>query len=346
MKLAMFSAQAFERPFFAAANADLHHDIEFHDEALYQQTAGMAEGFAAVCAFVNDKLDGATLSRLQRGGTRLVALRAAGYNNVDLDAAKKLGIAVMRVPAYAPAAIAEHAVALMLTLNRHVHKAYNRVRDGDFDLNGLVGFNMAGKTVGIVGTGKIGTALARILKGFGCELLGHDPFENPECLALGLRYLDLPALLAQSDIVSLHCALTPESKHLINAQTIALMKPGAMLINTARGGLVDARAAIAALKSKQPLAYFGMDVYEDEGPLFFSDRSMTVIQDDVFERLTTFPNVVITAHQAFLTREALGEIAQVTLGNVSDFEAGRPKAENVVIAASDVAEPRAQRKSA
>jgi D-lactate dehydrogenase len=340
MKIAVFSAQRFERPFFEHANSGLHHELVFHYEALHEDTASMADGCPAVCAFVNDTLDAATLSRLARGGTRLIALRAAGYSNVDLDAAAKYGIAVMRVPAYAPAAIAEHAVALMLTLNRHVNKAYNRVRDGNFDLNNLVGFNMSGKTVGIVGTGKIGTALARILKGFGCELLGYDVFHNPECAALGLRYLELPELLAQSDIVSLHCPLTPETEHLINERTIGMMKPGAMLINTARGALIDTRAAVEALKQKDHLAYFGMDVYEEEGPLFFSDRSSTVIEDDVFERLTTFPNVVITAHQAFLTREALAEIARITLDNVSGFEAGRPNTACVVVSGRQLGERR------
>jgi D-lactate dehydrogenase len=275
-------------------------------------------------------LDAATLSALVAGGTRLAALRSAGYNNADLPAADKLKITLMRIPAYAPAAIAEHAVALMLTLNRHIHQAYNRVREGNFDLNNLVGFNMSGKTVGIVGTGKIGTALAHIMKGFGCELLGYDVYHNPACIELGLRYIDLPTLLAQSDIISLHCPLTPETKHLINERSIGQMKPGSMLINTARGAIVDASAVIEALKKKDRLSYFGMDVYEEEGPLLFSDLSSTIIQDDVFERLTTFPNVVITGHQAFLTREALTQIADITLGNVSDFEAGSPRAENII----------------
>jgi D-lactate dehydrogenase len=290
----------------------------------------MAHGFPAVCTFVNDKLDAATMSALVAGGTRLVALRSAGYNNVDLPAADKLKITLMRVPAYAPPAIAEYAVALMLTLNRHIHQAYNRVREGNFDLNNLVGFNMSGKTIGIVGTGKIGTALAHIMKGFGCELLGYDVYHNPACIELGLRYTDLPTLLAQSDIISIHCPLTPETKHLINEQTIQLMKPGTMLINTARGAIVDASAVLEALKNKDRLSYFGMDVYEEEGPLLFSDLSSTIIQDDVFERLITLPNVVVTGHQAFLTREALTQIADITLGNISDFEAGSPKAENII----------------
>ena len=332
MKVALFSTQNFERPFFMHANKKFRHELLFHKEALHQETAPMATGFPAVCAFINDKLDAVTLSALVAGGTRLVALRSAGYNNVDLPAADKLKITLMRVPAYAPAAIAEYAVALMLTLNRHIHQAYNRVREGNFDLNNLIGFNMSGKTVGIVGTGKIGTALAHIMKGFGCELLGYDVYHNPTCIELGLRYTDLPTLLAQSDIISIHCPLTPETKHLVNEQTIQLMKPGTMLINTARGAIVDASAVIEALKKKDRLSYFGMDVYEEEGPLLFSDLSSTIIQDDVFERLTTLPNVVVTGHQAFLTREALTQIADVTLGNISDFEAGSPKAENIITA--------------
>jgi D-lactate dehydrogenase len=330
MKVAFFSTQDFERQFFMQANKEFRHELIFLKEALHQETAFMAKGFPAVCASINDKLDAATLSALVAGGTRLAALRSAGYNNADLPAADKLKITLMRVPAYAPAAIAEHAVALMLTLNRHIHQAYNRVREGNFDLNNLVGFNMSGKTVGIVGTGKIGVALARILKGFGCELLGYDVYHNSVCVELGLRYTDLSTLLAQSDIISLHCPLTPETKHLINERSIGQMKPGSMLINTARGAIVDASAVVEALKKKDRLSYFGMDVYEEEGPLLFSDLSSTIIQDDVFERLTTFPNVVITGHQAFLTREALTQIADITLGNVSDFEAGSPRAENII----------------
>jgi D-lactate dehydrogenase len=335
MKVALFSAQDFERPFFAEANKSAGHELRLNRESLHPDTAAMASGFPAVCAFVNDKLDATTLTALVAGGTRLVALRSAGYNNVDLAAADRLKMTIMRVPAYAPAAIAEHAVALMLALNRHINQACNRVREGNFDLNNLVGFNMSGKTVGIIGTGKIGTALAHILKGFGCELLGYDVYHNPVCTDLGLRYTDLPTLLAQSDIISIHCPLTPETKHLINEKTIRQMKPGSMLINTARGAVVEASAVLEALKKKDRLSYFGMDVYEEEGPLLFSDLSSTIIQDDVFERLTTLPNVVITGHQAFLTREALTQIAEITLGNISDFEAKAPKAENTVAASKD-----------
>jgi D-lactate dehydrogenase len=267
---------------------------------------------------------------LAAGGTRLIALRSTGSNNVDLASAEILKITVMRVPAYSPEAVAEHAVALMLTLNRKIHHAYNRIREGNFDLRGLVGFNIAGKTVGIVGTGKIGVALAHIMQGFGCRLLGYDKYRNPACLALDMRYVDLTDLLKESDIVSLHCPLTPETKHLIDDKAIELMKRGSMLINTARGALIDTRAVIKALKEPNGPSYLGMDVYEEERPLFFSDLSSTIIQDDVFERLITLPNVVVTGHQGFLTREALRQISYTTLSNISDFQSGLETFANMV----------------
>ena len=331
MRVAFFSAHDFERQHFIESNAEHGQELVFFKEALNAHTAPLASGFPAVCAFVTDTLDAATLRKLAWRGTRLIAMRAAGFNNVDRDAARELGLTVMRVPAYAPAAIAEHAVALMMTLNRRIHHAYNRARDGNFTLDNLIGFNMAGKTVGIVGTGNIGVALARIMNGFGCELLGYDVQPNPACIELGLRYTALPELLQQSDIVSLHCPLTPETTHLIDEETLQLMKPGSMLINTARGAIVDACAVMEALKKQDRLAYFAMDVYEGEGPIFFLDHSATIIEDDVFQRLTTFPNVIITGHQAFLTREALSEIAHITLGNIGAFEAGEPKPANTVV---------------
>jgi D-lactate dehydrogenase len=331
MKIAIFSTQDFEREFFNAANeSSFHHELFYFRERLHDQSAGMAEGFPAVCAFISDQLDASTLSALKEGGTRVVALRSAGFNHVDLGAAARLGLTVMRIPAYSPHAIAEHAVGLMLTLNRHLHRAYNRVREGNFELDGFIGFDMHGKTVGIVGTGMIGTALAQIVGGFGCNLLGYDTFHNPACLKLGVKYVSLERLLGDSDIVSLHCPLAPDTRHLINSDSISLMKRGSMLINTARGALVDTRAAINALKSRKHFWYLGIDVYEEEGPLFFEDRSSTIIQDDVFQRLTTFPNVVITGHQAYLTREALEKIAEVSLANVRDFETGTVKRENLV----------------
>lgn len=255
---------------------------------------------------------------------------AAGFNNVDLSAAEKLNLTVMRVPAYSPQAVAEHAVVLMLTLNRNIHHAYSRVREGNFELNGLVGFNMASKTVGIVGTGKVGTALAHIMKGFGCTLLGYDKNQSSGCLTLGMRYVELPDLLRGSDIISLHAPLTLDTQHLINEKTVGLMKQGSMLINTARGGLIDTPAVLEALKRRDQLSYLGIDVYEEEGPLFFADLSTTIIQDDTFARLTTLPNVVITGHLGFPTREALTHIAETTLTNISDFESGHANPENVV----------------
>jgi D-lactate dehydrogenase len=329
MKTAVFSTKAYDRHALDEANKQFKHDLIYHGESLHWATAAMAAGCPAVCAFVNDTLDGPTLSVLAGSGTRLIALRSAGYNNVDLPAALKLKMTVMRVPAYSPQAVAEHAVALMLTLNRNIQHAYNRVREGNFDLDGLVGFNIAGKTAGIVGTGKIGTALAHIMKGFNCRLLGYDTYKNPACLALDMTYADLPDLLSESDIVSLHCPLTEETRHLIDGKALSLMKKGSMLINTARGALIDTCAVIEALKTRH-LSYLGIDVYEEEGPLFFADLSSTIIEDDLFERLTTFPNVVITGHQGFLTREALSQIAEVTLANISSFQSGRPTAENLI----------------
>jgi D-lactate dehydrogenase len=255
---------------------------------------------------------------------RLLALRSAGFNHVDLQAAQRLGLAVGRVPAYSPEAVAEHAVALILTLNRNIHRAYNRVREGNFSLDGLLGFDLHGRSVGIIGTGQIGTAFARIMRGFGCRLLAHDPQENAECVALGVAYRPLDALLADSDIVSLHCPLIPATRHLLDGERLARMKHGAMLINTSRGAILDTAAVIRALKSGQ-LGHLALDVYEEEEKLFFEDLSGTVIADDVFARLLTFPNVLITGHQGFFTEQAMRAIAETTLANVARFaETGRP----------------------
>lgn len=256
---------------------------------------------------------------LANGGTRLVALRSAGFNHVDLEAAREAGIIVARVPAYSPHAVAEHAVALILSLDRRIHRAYARVREGNFSLEGLMGFDLDGRTVGIVGTGKIGTVFGRIMDGFGCRLLAHDPFPNEECGRLGVEYVDLDRLFSESDIVALHAPLTPETHHLIDGKALARMKPSAMLINTSRGALVDTRAVIEALKDGT-LGALGLDVYEEEADLFFRDLSQEVIRDDVFARLLTFPNVLVTAHQAFFTEEAVRRIAATTLENISSFE--------------------------
>jgi D-lactate dehydrogenase len=320
MRVALFSAKAYEKAAFNSANAAHGHDLLYFEAHLNADTAALGEGFPAVCIFVNDQADNAALKALAAGGTSLLALRSAGYNHVDLDVAESLGMAVVRVPAYSPYAVAEHSVALMLTLNRKTHRAHNRVREGNFELEGLLGFDMHGRTVGIIGTGRIGIEVARILRGFGCTLLGYDPYPNPEAAALSLQYVDLATLFARSDIISLHSPLTPQTHHLIGPDAIQQMKPGVMLINTSRGALVDTTAAIEGLKSGQ-IGYLGLDVYEEEADLFFEDLSGQIIQDDVFARLLTFPNVLITGHQAFFTREALTAIAATTLANVTSFAA-------------------------
>jgi D-lactate dehydrogenase len=268
------------------------------------------------------------LEELGRGGTRLVALRSAGFNNVDLVGAYELGLTVVRVPAYSPHAVAEHTVALILALNRRIYRAYTRVRDGNFSLDGLLGFDVHGRTAGIVGTGVIGATVAGILGGFGCRLLATDPFPNDRVRELGAEYVDLARLLSEADIVTLHLPLTPETRHMIDWPAIKQMRHGAMLINTSRGGLVDTRAVIAGLKSGR-IGYLGLDVYEEETGLFFNDLSGQIIQDDVFSRLTTFPNVIVTAHQGYFTRDALEQICATTLRNVADFERGRPLANEI-----------------
>jgi D-lactate dehydrogenase len=320
MKVAVFSAKNYDQTFFCTANAS-HHEIHFFEPHLNEETAGLAAGFGAVCVFVNDQIGEATIAALSSLGVRLIALRCAGYNNVDLSAARKQGIAVVRVPGYSPHAVAEHAIGLMLALNRKLHRAYNRVREGNLSLEGLLGFDLHGKIVGIVGTGKIGTVVARILTGFGCPTLAFDPIPNERCRSLGVRYVKLDELLAHSDIVTLHCPLTPDNKHLIDASALKKMKTGVMLINTSRGALLDTVAVIEALKNGK-IGYLGLDVYEEEEQIFFEDRSGLIIPDDVFARLLTFPNVIITGHQAFFTREALDSIAATTLDNITKFEKG------------------------
>ena len=324
MRVIFFSSQTYDRDSFLALSGASDLELHFQPARLNLDTAPLAHRHEVLCAFINDDLSAPVLEELAAGGTRLIALRSAGYNHVDLDAAARLGLCVVRVPAYSPHAVAEHAVALVLALNRRLHRAYNRTREGDFSLHGLTGFDLVGKTVGVVGTGQIGATFARIMAGFGCQLLAYDPFPNPELLALGARYLSLPELLAQSRIISLHCPLTAETHHLINRDTLAHLQPGAMLINTGRGGLVDTPALIDALKDGQ-LGYLGLDVYEEEAQVFFEDRSDLPLQDDVLARLLTFPNVIITAHQAFLTHEALAAIATTTLDNIADWSTGTPQ---------------------
>lgn len=324
MRTLIYSSQTYDRESFLAAQVPPDIELHFQPARLTLDTVALAEAYEVVCAFINDDLSAPVLEQLAAGGTRLIALRSAGFNHVDLAAAQRLGLSVVRVPAYSPHAVAEHAVALILSLNRHLHRACNRTRDGDFSLHGLTGFDLVGKTVGVVGTGQIGATFARIMAGFGCKLLAYDPYPNPQVEALGARYLPLDALLAEAHIISLHCPLNDDTRHLINPASLSHMQRGAMLINTGRGALVNTPALIDALKSGQ-LGYLGLDVYEEEAQLFFEDRSDLPLQDDVLARLLTFPNVVVTAHQAFLTREALGAIAQTTLDNISGWAAGSPQ---------------------
>jgi D-lactate dehydrogenase len=328
MKVAVFSTKVYDRKFLSDANSPTQHELVFFEPRLNRDTAILAAGFPAVCVFVHDQVDAPTLELLASRGTRLVVLRCAGFNNVDLQAAADLGITVVRVPAYSPYGVAEHAVGLILSLNRKIHRAYNRVREGNFSLDGLLGFNLHDRTVGIIGTGKIGLILGKIMKGFGCNLLAYDVYRNPELEALGGKYVELPELFANSDIISLHCPLTPETHHLINAEAIEQIKSGVMLINTSRGALIDTLAVIEGLKSGK-IGYLGVDVYEQESELFFEDLSGEIIQDDIFQRLTTFPNVLITGHQAFFTAEALHNIAETTFANIADVENGRPCANEI-----------------
>lgn len=334
MRIAMFDTRAYDRESFEAANAG-RHELTFLEPRLTRDTAALARGHHAVCSFVNDRVDEAALEVLRDHGVRLVALRSAGYNQVDLAAAARLGLPVVRVPEYSPHAVAEHAVTLVLALDRKIHRAYARVREGNFSLEGLVGFDLHGKTVGLVGTGRIGQAAARIFRGFGCRVLAYDLRPDAALASeLGVRYVELRELYRESDVVSLHVPLNPATHHMIDAEALAAMKPGAMLVNTGRGALIDSRALVTALK-RGHLGAAGLDVYEEEEGVFFRDLSDRVLQDDVLARLLTFPNVLVTAHQGFLTREALANIARITLDNVTAFEEGAPlrnqvRAEDVI----------------
>jgi D-lactate dehydrogenase len=321
MKVAFFSAKGYDRGSFEAVNGGVGHELVFFEPHLNAQTAALAAGSGAVCAFVNDHLDAPALDALSRMGVRLIALRSAGFNNVDLQRAEQLGLVVARVPAYSPHAVAEHAAALVLALDRKLTRAYSRVRDGNFALDGLCGFDVHGRTVGIVGTGRIGAVFARIMHGFGCRLLAFDQHQNSDCLALGVQYVELATLFAEADIISLHAPLTTATHHIIDKDAVRRMKPRVMIINTGRGALVDTQAVIDGLKSGH-IGFLGLDVYEEEEQLFFEDRSGQIIQDDVFMRLLTFPNVIVTAHQAFFTEEALRNIAETTLSNITAFETG------------------------
>lgn len=317
MKITFFSSQPYDRTFFERFNDSLGFELNFLDITLNENSALLAKGSDAICVFVNDKVTAPIIAILKENGIKVIALRCAGFNNIDIEACRTAQIRVCRVPAYSPEAVAEHAVAMILTLNRKTHKAYNRVREQNFSLNGLLGFNLHGKTVGVIGTGNIGQAFCRIMLGFGCTVKAFDLIANRDMEAIGVTYHPLIDVL-QSDIISLHCPLNEQTRHLINPDTIGLVKKGAMLINTGRGALIDTKTMIQALK-KGHISALGMDVYEQEEKLFFRDLSTNIIQDDDIQRLMSFPNVLITAHQAFFTDEALSQIAMTTLNNVSQL---------------------------
>jgi D-lactate dehydrogenase len=322
MKIAFFSTKRYDRIFFDDYNKEFGHEITYFEARLRRETLKLAEGYDGVCVFVNDQIDASVLIALAAMGTRLVALRCAGFNNIDIASAQELGVTVVRVPAYSPYAVAEHTVGLMLALNRKIYWANSRVKEGNFSLDGLLGFDMRTRTVGLVGTGKIGECVARILHGFGCRIIAYDTYRNPVCEeTLGVEYVGLDELLVQSDIISLHCPLFKETFHMINMDAIAKMKKGVMIINTSRGALIDAKAAIEGLKSGK-IGHLGIDVYEEEEELFFEDKTFEIRTDDVFARLTTFPNVVITGHQAYFTEEAVSAIAKTTLENITAYEKG------------------------
>lgn len=321
-KIQFFSAKPYDRTFFTRHNGAYSFELDFLETHLGPHIVNAVdEGTFAVCGFVNDKLTAKVITVLAKKGVKIIALRCAGFNNVDLEAAKQRRIRICRVPAYSPEAVAEHAVAMLLTLNRKTHKAYNRVREQNFSLNGLLGFNLHGKTVGVVGTGKIGKAFCRIMLGFGCKLIAYDLVEDSELKLLGVEYFAFDEVLLQSDVLSLHCPLTPENKYLIRNETLRLMKPGVTIINTSRGGLIDTADAIEALKTGN-IAYLGIDVYEQEEKLFFKNLSGSIIADDAIQRLMSFPNVLVTGHQAFFTREALDQIAEITLNSIYQLSKG------------------------
>ena len=319
MKIAVFSTCKYDQDFLETYNTG--HELRFFDSSLNLENVSLTKGFDALCLFVNDKADSSVLPALKKNGVKLILLRCAGFNNIDLKKAAETGIKVLRVPAYSPEAVAEHAMAMILTLNRKTHKAYNRVREGNFSLDGLMGFNLHQSKVALIGTGNIGSAFYRILKGFGCKIVAYDPYPNKSLITEGLTYGTLEEALFDAEIVSLHCPLSQENHHMINSNTLKFFKKGAMLINTSRGGLVATADVIAALKSGQ-LGYLGLDVYEQESSLFFHDLSGDIIQDDLISRLISFPNVLITSHQGFFTREAMQQIATITFGNADAFASG------------------------
>ena len=321
MKIAVFSTKPYDQEYFERYRNSHNFEFTFFETPLNSDTANLTSGYNVACVFVNDKVDKETVKILFENGIRLIALRCAGYNNVDIASAKRNNIKVVRVPAYSPEAVAEHAIALILTLNRKTHKAYNRIREGNFSLNKLIGFNLHEKTVGVVGTGKIGATFCRIIKGFGCKIIAFDIDKSYELITLGVDYKPLDEVFKKADIISLHCPLNPETKHIINEESLSLMKNGIMVINTSRGALINTADIIQGL-ANQKIGYLGIDVYEQEENLFFKDLSESIIPDDLILRLISFPNVLITSHQAYFTKEAMEEITITTLNNIKDFEKG------------------------
>ncbi|WP_428232074.1 2-hydroxyacid dehydrogenase [Flavobacterium sp.] len=317
-KIAFFSTQSYDKTFFNKYNSEFGFELDFFETQLNPQTVILIENATIVCVFVNDIVNEAVIKQLAEKNVKIIALRCAGFNNVDLEAAKKYNLKVCRVPAYSPEAVAEHAFAMILTLNRKTHKAYNRVREQNFSLNGLLGFDLFGKTIGIIGTGNIGKAFAKIALGFGCKVLAYDIVTNPEMEKGGVKFVSLEEIFKSSDIISLHCPLNDQTKHIVNKKSIATMKDNVMIINTSRGGLIETASVIDGLKEGK-IGYLGIDVYEQEEKLFFRDLSEDIIQDDNIQRLMSFPNVLVTAHQAFFTNEALTQIALVTFNNIKSL---------------------------
>ena len=330
MKIAVFSTKGYDRRSFEEANEKAGHQLTFFDTRLTADTAALARGFTGVCIFVNDVVDAAAIAKLAEGGTQIIATRSAGYNQIDLGAAEAHGLTVARVPAYSPNAVSEFTVGLILTLGRQIHRAYHRVRDNNFELDGLQGIELNEKTVAVFGTGKIGAAVVKNLSGFGCRILAYDRYRNPEVEEIAEYVDDALEIVRQADILTFHLPLTPDTYHLINRETIPLMKDGVFIVNTSRGALLDTAAIIEGLKSGK-VGYLAIDVYEEEGDLFFRDLSNQVVTDDVFARLLTFPNVLVTGHQAFLTGKALHNIAETTLRNFSEFEADGKCANEVTL---------------
>lgn len=329
MNIAFFSTKSYDREYFESYKNSYDFEFIYFETALNMHTANLTSGFEVVCVFVNDQVDDKTIEIMAKNGVKLIALRCAGFNNVDIETAKKNDIKVVRVPAYSPEAVAEHATALILTLNRKTHKAYNRVREGNFSLNRLIGFNLHEKTVGVIGTGKIGAAFCKIMIGFGSKLIAFDKYESDELKQLGVKYRELEQVFQEADIISLHCPLNPDTKHMINAESLSLMKDGIMIINTSRGGLINTADIIDGLSGRK-IGYLGIDVYEQEENIFYKDLSESIIPDDLILRLISFPNILITAHQAYFTKEAMEQITKTTLNNIEEFQNGKELKNQVV----------------